>query len=273
MAGTSKGYSENQLTRNFNERAEFYRTLDEIEAKTGIDFASVIRGKNERTIEITGEITKKMLDGHLAKIRRLVEESEDDIFLDINSPGGSGQDTFEFLDTLHLELPENIRVHTVCTGRAASAATLLLFCAPGYTVTTPSAHIMIHEGKQFLNLPPSMAPRKLPLSAQVCKNIVQSLKVANAKVAHWYSQFSNMSYEEAKELMSDGDRVMSPAEAARKGLIDYVIQHGPFNPSQHMKEIAKEQQPDAKLAQQPDAKKEQEPLPAVKTPKPAPTPG
>lgn len=98
----------------------------------------------ERIIFVTGGI-----EGHMANLivaQLLFLESEDpkkDIYLYINSPGGSVTATLAMIDTMHHIKPD---VATVCVGMAASGGALLLSQgAKGKRFILPNAEVMIHQ--------------------------------------------------------------------------------------------------------------------------------
>lgn len=98
----------------------------------------------ERIIFVTGGI-----EGHMANLvvaQLLFLESEDpkkDIFLYINSPGGSVTATLAMIDTMNHIKPD---VATVCVGMAASGGALLLSQGEkGKRFILPNAEVMIHQ--------------------------------------------------------------------------------------------------------------------------------
>ena len=98
----------------------------------------------ERIIFITGGIEDGMANLVIAQL--LFLESEDpkkDIFLYINSPGGSVSSTLAMLDTMNHVKPD---VATVCVGMAASGAAVLLAGGQkGKRFVLPNAEVMIHQ--------------------------------------------------------------------------------------------------------------------------------
>jgi ATP-dependent Clp protease protease subunit len=71
------------------------------------------------------------------------EDPDKDIFLYINSPGGSITSLFAIYDTMQYIRPD---VNTVCMGMAASAAAVLLAGgAPGKRFALPHARVMLHQ--------------------------------------------------------------------------------------------------------------------------------
>src|SRR5437016_176640 len=71
------------------------------------------------------------------------EDPEKDIYLYINSPGGSITAGMAIYDTMQFVRPD---VSTICIGQAASmAATLLAAGTPGKRFTLPNARLLIHQ--------------------------------------------------------------------------------------------------------------------------------
>ncbi len=98
----------------------------------------------ERIIFLTGPI-----DDHIANLvvaQLLFLEAEDpkkDIFLYINSPGGSVSSTLAMIDTMRHVKPD---VATVVVGMAASGGALVLSQgAKGKRFALPNAEVMIHQ--------------------------------------------------------------------------------------------------------------------------------
>ena len=72
-----------------------------------------------------------------------VEDPEKEVFLYINSPGGSVTAGLAIYDTMQYVRPD---VSTICLGQAASmAAWLLASGAPGKRMALPNSRIMIHQ--------------------------------------------------------------------------------------------------------------------------------
>jgi ATP-dependent Clp protease protease subunit len=71
------------------------------------------------------------------------DDPDKDVFLYINSPGGSITSLFAIYDTMQYIKPD---VNTVCMGMAASAAAVILAGgAPGKRFALPHARIMLHQ--------------------------------------------------------------------------------------------------------------------------------
>jgi ATP-dependent Clp protease protease subunit len=80
----------------------------------------------------------------MAQLLHLESDDPDkDVFLYINSPGGSITSLFAIYDTMQYIKPD---VNTVCMGMAASAAAVILAGgAPGKRFALPHARVMLHQ--------------------------------------------------------------------------------------------------------------------------------
>lgn len=98
----------------------------------------------ERIIFITGGIEDHMANLIVAQLLFLeAEDPKKDIFLYVNSPGGSVTAGMAIIDTMHHIKPD---VATVCVGIAASMGSLILSQgAKGKRSILPNAEVMIHQ--------------------------------------------------------------------------------------------------------------------------------
>ncbi|GAA0125787.1 MULTISPECIES: ATP-dependent Clp endopeptidase proteolytic subunit ClpP [Clostridium] len=178
--------------------------------------------KGERSYDIYSRLLKERIiflgeevnsaTASLVVAQLLFLESEDpdkDIYLYINSPGGSITDGMAMYDTMNYIKPD---VVTICTGLAASMGAFLLSSgAKGKRFALPNSEIMIHQplggfkgqatdidihAKRIIRI-------KETLNEILSKNTGKSLEVIKKDVERDYF----MSAEEAKEY----------------GLIDEVI--------------------------------------------------
>ena len=98
----------------------------------------------DRIVFVGGEIDDDL--ANLITAQLLFLESEDperEIWLYINSPGGSVTASFSIYDAMQYVQPQ---VSTVCLGMAASGASLLLCAgAQGRRFALPSAVLLIHQ--------------------------------------------------------------------------------------------------------------------------------
>jgi ATP-dependent Clp protease, protease subunit len=137
------------------------------------------------------------------------EDPERDIFLYINSPGGSVYAGLAIYDTMqHLRAP----VATVCVGMAASMGALLLAGgAAGKRQALPNSRIMIHQPSSGY----SGTAADIEIAAREVLGIRERL---NQILAH----HTGRPVEQIAEDV-DRDRFMSSAEAVEYGIIDQVV--------------------------------------------------
>ncbi len=138
------------------------------------------------------------------------EDPEADIWLYINSPGGSVTAGMAIYDTMQFVSPD---VGTICMGLAASMGQFLL-CAGehGKRFALPHARIMMHQ--------PSAG-----LQGQASDIAIQAeqLKYIKSLLAERIAEHTGQTPEQIN-LDSDRDRWFTAAEAQDYGLIDDVIQ-------------------------------------------------
>ncbi|OGY29600.1 MAG: ATP-dependent Clp protease proteolytic subunit [Candidatus Woykebacteria bacterium RIFCSPHIGHO2_12_FULL_45_10] len=98
----------------------------------------------ERIIFLTGPITDDSADIVIAQLLFLENDnSEKDISIYINSPGGYVHSTLAIYDTMKFVRPE---ISTVCVGMAASgAAVVMAGGSRGKRFCLPNARIMMHQ--------------------------------------------------------------------------------------------------------------------------------
>ncbi len=98
----------------------------------------------ERIIWLCGEVSDENANAICAQLLLLAAEDPDrDIYLYINSPGGSVTAGMAIYDTMQYIKPQ---IQTVCLGQAASAAAVLLAAgSPGKRLALPNARVLIHQ--------------------------------------------------------------------------------------------------------------------------------
>ncbi|MCR5502306.1 MAG: ATP-dependent Clp protease proteolytic subunit [Lachnospiraceae bacterium] len=106
------------------------------------DLISLDMVKN-RVIYLAGEVNGERAVSVITQIRYLASRSDKDIYLVINSPGGSVSDGLAIYDAMNETACDIV---TIATGMAASMGAFLLSAgAPGKRYVTPSAEVMIHQ--------------------------------------------------------------------------------------------------------------------------------
>jgi ATP-dependent Clp protease protease subunit len=98
----------------------------------------------DRIVFIDGEINDISADLVVAQLLYLdAQDSEKDISLYINSPGGSVTSGLAIYDTIQYVKSD---VQTICLGQAASMGALLLACgSAGKRFVLPSSRILMHQ--------------------------------------------------------------------------------------------------------------------------------
>jgi ATP-dependent Clp protease protease subunit len=137
------------------------------------------------------------------------EDPEKDIYLYINSPGGSVTAGMGIFDTMNQIRPD---ICTICTGLAASMGAFLLSAgAKGKRMSLPHSRIMIHQ-------PLGGAQGQATDIAIQAKEILYHKRNLNQYLAAHTGQPIERIQEDTER-----DFFMSPEEAKDYGLIDQVI--------------------------------------------------
>jgi ATP-dependent Clp protease, protease subunit len=137
------------------------------------------------------------------------EDPEQDIWLYINSPGGSVSAGMAIYDTMQFITPD---VGTICLGMGASMGQFLLCAgAPGKRFALPHARIMMHQ--------PSGGIR-----GQAADIAIQAEQMAYTKrlMAERIAFHTGQSVEQV-EIDSERDRWFTAEQAKDYGVIDKVI--------------------------------------------------
>lgn len=141
------------------------------------------------------------------------EDPEKDIYLYINSPGGSITAGMAIYDTMQYIKPD---VSTICVGLAASMGAFLLAAgAKGKRFALPNSEVMIHQ-------PLGGAYGQASDIAIQAKRILRMREKLNKILAERTGQPL-----ERIEKDTDRDFFMSAEEAKAYGIIDDVIEHTP----------------------------------------------
>jgi ATP-dependent Clp protease protease subunit len=140
------------------------------------------------------------------------EDPEKDIYLYINSPGGSVSDALAIYDTMQFIKPD---VQTIAIGLAASGAALLLAAgAKGKRLALPNAQILIH---QLLVPEPGIAGQAKDIEI-AAKHLSDLKNRVNQILA-----FHTGKPLEVIEKDTDRDFWMNAEEAKEYGIIDKII--------------------------------------------------
>ncbi|MDO6707136.1 ATP-dependent Clp endopeptidase proteolytic subunit ClpP [Photobacterium sp. 1_MG-2023] len=164
----------------------------------------------ERVIFLTGQVEDQMANLVVAQLLFLESENPDkDIFLYINSPGGSVTAGMSIYDTMQHIKPD---VSTFCMGQACSmGAFLLAGGAKGKRFCLPNSRVMIHQPLGGFQGQAS----DIQIHAQEILTIKQRLN--NLLAEHTGQPL------EIVERDTDRDNFMSAEQAAEYGLVDAVL--------------------------------------------------
>lgn len=164
----------------------------------------------DRIIFIGEEITDHLASLVVAQLLFLdAEDSEKDISLYINSPGGSVTAGMAIYDTMNLIKAD---VSTICVGMAASMGAVLLSSgAKGKRYALPNSEIMIHQPLGGI-------------SGQASDMIIHAdwIKRTKEKLNNILSKNTGKKLS-VIEKDTDRDNFMSAEEAVKYGLVDQVI--------------------------------------------------
>ena len=167
---------------------------------------------NDRIIVLSGEVNDATASIVVAQLLFLEsQDSEKDIYLYINSPGGSTTSGMAIYDTMQYVKCD---VSTICVGMAASmGAVLLAGGAKGKRIALPHSEIMIHQPLIGGGLSGQCTDIKIHSD-----HMVKTRQTLNQILAH----DTGRSIEEI-ERDTERDNFMSAEEAVAYGLIDKVI--------------------------------------------------
>ena len=146
----------------------------------------------------------------MAQLLHLESEDPDkDIWLYINSPGGSMTSMFAIYDTMQYVTPD---VGTVCTGMAASAASVLLAGgAAGKRFILPNARVLIHQphgGAQGQSADIEIQAKEIVFLRQRMEQILAD---------HTGRDLAQVARD------TDRDFIMSAEEAVAYGMVDDIL--------------------------------------------------
>ena len=167
----------------------------------------------ERIIWLGGEVRDDNANAICAQLLLLAAEDPDrDIYLYINSPGGSFTAMTAIYDTMQFIRPE---IQTVCLGQAASAAAVLLAAGtPGKRLALPNARVLIHQ--------PALSGQQ---GGQASDIEIHANEVM--RMREWTAQtlalHSGKTYEEVDRSI-ERDNILTAAAALEYGLVDKVLE-------------------------------------------------
>ena len=164
----------------------------------------------ERIIFLNDEINDHTANLVIAQLLFLAnEDPKKDIYLYINSPGGSVTSTMAIYDTMQFIKPD---VSTICVGMAASGGAMLLLAGQkGKRYALPHSKVMIHQ----------------PLGGaqgQVSDIEIQARELAKMKklINELIMKHTGQKFDKV-EKDTDRDFYMDAIDAKKYGIVDDVI--------------------------------------------------
>ena len=164
----------------------------------------------ERVIFLTGQVEDHMANLICAQLLFLESENpEKDIYLYINSPGGSVTAGMSIYDTMNFIKPD---VSTVCMGQAASMGAFLLSGGTkGKRHCLPNSRVMIHQ--------PLGGFQGQASDFEIHAKEILAIK---EKLNRLMAEHAGQDYEKVKED-TDRDNFLTAEQALEYGLIDSIL--------------------------------------------------
>ena len=164
---------------------------------------------NDRIIFLSGEITDEVSNLVVSELLYLNSLSNDDIYLYINSPGGSVTAGMAIYDTMNFIESD---VSTICVGMCASRAAFLLSSGvKGKRLALKNSEVMIHQ----------------PLGG--AQGQATEIKIAAERIIKLKHKLNDLlalnTGKSVKKIAKDTERdyFMSASDAQKYGLVDKVL--------------------------------------------------
>ena len=164
----------------------------------------------ERIIFLGAPIDDVSADDIMAQLLCLESQDSDrDISIYINSPGGSYTAMTAIYDTMQFVKPA---IQTVCLGQATSSAALILAAGtPGRRFILPNARVLIHQ--------PSSEGRGQGSDIEIQANEVLRMRAAMEQIL---VRHTGQSLETIQSDTSR-DKILTAEEAVTYGIVDQII--------------------------------------------------
>jgi ATP-dependent Clp protease, protease subunit len=211
---TEKALKSKITSNSFKPKKDMIPTVIESSGRGERAFDIYSRLLRERIVFLGQPVTDELANLIVAQLLFLeAEDPEKEIYLYINSPGGSVSAGLGIFDTMNQIRPD---VCTICIGLAASMGAFLLSGGTkGKRMSLPNSRIMIHQ-------PLGGAQGQATDIEIQAKEILYLKKQLNLYLANHTGQPL-----ERIEVDTDRDFFMSAEEAKEYGLIDQVINRRP----------------------------------------------
>ena len=169
----------------------------------------------DRIIMLGTPIDDNVANSVIAQIFFLeMQNSDKDIHLYINSPGGSVSAGLAIYDIMQFVKCD---IATYCIGIAASMGSLLLSAGTKRKRhALPNSRIMVHQ--------PLVAGGGISGQVSDIEIHVREMSHTKKKLTDIYAKHTGNSTEKLTEMM-DRDRYLSPAEAKKLSLVDHIVEN------------------------------------------------
>jgi len=165
----------------------------------------------DSVIFINDEINDNTLTDFIIRMRSLLQHRKDKsapVNLMINSPGGDVYEMFGIIDYIE---SLDVKVNTICRGRAMSAAAVILTCGTGTRMMSKRSTVMFHQSSSFMGGKMSDITAYLDNIKSLEVLIYNMLAEKTKKDASWW-----------KEKMRN-DMFLTADELLEIGVIDQII--------------------------------------------------
>ena len=215
MASNIYGSYEEQESKTSSAEEEVYYE-DDLEKKhlyKEIEFAVDV---DDSVVYMIGEIEDFGLYDFMVRCRAIIRNREEGdnspINVIIDSVGGDVYEMFGIIDYIEsLDKNSDIKVNTICRGKAMSAAAMVLACGTGKRLASKRSTIMIHEGSSM------QAGKSSDLKAAHKYN-AHLEDMANAILGEKTTKDKKFWSEQTKT-----DLYLSAKDAQKLGVIDGII--------------------------------------------------
>lgn len=185
-----------------------------IEKKNNKEYAYDLYSRlmKDRIIFLSGEINDDVANTLVSELLFLDNESHDNIYIYINSPGGSITSGMAIYDTMHFI---SSKVYTIGIGMCASMAAFLL-SSGDVRYALPNTEVMIHQ-------PLGGAKGQATDIKIAAERIIKLKEKLNKILAKNTNQPLKKIYEDTER-----DNFLSAKEAKEYGIIDEIIKENDF---------------------------------------------
>ncbi len=169
---------------------------------------------NERIVFLGTPVDDQIANLIVAQLLHLESEDPDkDIFIYVNSPGGSVYAGLAIYDTMQFIKPD---IHTICVGIAMSMGALLLAGGTkGKRSALPNSKILIHQ------VSGGFQGQATDIEIQARETIATKRRLEEIIAKHADQDLEKVSRD------MERDYFMTAQEAQEYGIIDNVIEHRP----------------------------------------------